>query len=128
MNGMSRLTNRNLLATVGGPTLALYLVVPALLLAAGYVVARTANTYGANGRRNAGASIVVGYFPTFLLGAFGLTASAANAQTVASPAGLPAVFLGLAYPVVFGAIGGKLADWQDESESASPDRDAQGRW
>jgi hypothetical protein len=128
MNGMSMLTNRNLLTTVGGPAIALYLVVPALLLAAGYVVARTAKTYGANGRRNAGASIAVGYFPMFLLGAFGLTASPANAGTVASPAGLPAVFLGLAYPVVFGAIGGKLAEWHAEPESASPDRDVQGRW
>ncbi len=115
VNGMAQLTNRSLLSTLGGPFVVFYLLPPLLLLAGGYFVAQTGNTRGANGARNAGASVVVGYFSVFLLGAFVLTANVATAGTVASPAGLPAVFLGLVYPVVFGALGGKLADWHGES-------------
>ena len=128
LNGIGKLTNRTILTTIGGPTLALYLLPPVLLVAGGYLVARTAETYGANGERTAGASIVVGYFPVFLLGAFVLTASPANASVVASPADLPAIFFGLVYPVVFGAIGGVLADRHGESESANPDTEAETGW
>ncbi|QCJ47918.1 MULTISPECIES: hypothetical protein [Haloprofundus] len=109
VNGLGGLTNRSLLATLGGPLYALYLLPPLLLLAAGYVVVRTSETPGENGARNAGASVVAGYFPLFLLGAFVFTVGAADARTVASPAGLPSVFLGLVYPLVFGSIGGLVA-------------------
>jgi hypothetical protein len=121
MNGITTLTNRTLLTTVGGPVLVLYLLPVVFLLVAGYLVARTGTTFGANGDRNAGASVAFGYFPVFLIGAFVLTARSPHSGVVASPAGLPAVFLGLVYPVVFGAIGGVLADWRGEPESEIPD-------
>ncbi|KTG10064.1 hypothetical protein AUR64_10720 [Haloprofundus marisrubri] len=117
VNGLGGLTNQSLLATLGGPLYALYLLPPLLLVAAGYAVVRTAETPGSNGARNAGASVVAGYFPLLLLGAFVFTAGAAEAQTVASPAGLSSVFLGLAYPLVFGGIGGMVADKRTSASS-----------
>jgi len=126
-NGMALLTNRSLLSTLGGPLVVFYLLPPLLLLSGGYFVAQTGNTSGVNGARNAGASIAVGYFPVFLLGAFVLTANSAAGRTVASPAGLHAVFLGLVYPVVFGALGGKLADWYGESTSNTAETEVRTR-
>ncbi|WP_224269503.1 hypothetical protein [Haloprofundus salinisoli] len=108
-NGLGGLTNRSLLATLGGPLYALYLSPPLLLAAAGFLVVRTTDTPGEKGARNAGASVVAGYFPLFLVGAFVFTVGAADAQTAASPAGLSSVFLGLLYPLVFGGVGGLLA-------------------
>ncbi|WP_224447100.1 hypothetical protein [Haloprofundus salilacus] len=110
VNGLGGLTNRSLLATLGGPLYPLYLLPPLLLVAAGYVVVLTASTPGENGARNAGASVVAGYFPLFLVGAFVFTVGAAEAPTAASPAGLPSVLLGLMYPLAFGGVGGLLAD------------------
>lgn len=127
MNGMSMLTNQSLLMTLGGLLLILYLLPPLLLLAAGYLAVQSGNTPGANGARNTGASVVVGYFPVFLLGAFILTANAATAATVASPAGLRAVFLGLVYPTVFGALGGMLAEWRSEPSADTPDTEVRTR-
>lgn len=127
MNGIRVLTNRSLLSTLGWPFVAIYLLPPLLLLAGGYFVAQTGNTSGVNGTRNGGASIVVGYLPVFLFGAFVFTANSATGGVVASPAGLPAVFLGLVYPVVFGALGGTLADWHGESASDTSETEVRTR-
>lgn len=75
-----------------------------------------------NGDRNAGASIALGYVPPFIIGAFIFIASVANAPVTASPAGIPAIFLDLVYPTVFGAIGGVLAEHRAERESKTLDR------
>lgn len=120
-NGFAALTNRSLAAAVDGPLLLSYLVPPLLLLAAGFLVARTATTPGANGARNAGASVAIGYFPLFLLGAFVFTANAAEARVTASPNGLRTVLFGLVYPLVLGALGGTLAERRGEPETAVAD-------
>lgn len=120
-NGMARLTNRSLLDSLGGPLLALYLLPPLLLAAAGYLVVRSGSTFGASGERNAGASVAVGYVPAFVLGAFVFDASAATASVTATPAGLSTIFFGLGYAVVFGAVGGMLAERRSGPASDAPD-------
>jgi hypothetical protein len=117
--GMARLTNRHLLLDLGGPLFALYLLPPLVLIATGYLVARVGETYGARGDTFAGASVAAGYGPLVILSAFLLTAEAGLAGVVASPVGLQSVFLGIGYPLVFGAIGGTIADYREYRESAS---------
>lgn len=107
--GSAALTNENLATAVGGRFFVLYLLVPLLLVAAGYFVARTGDTYGARGELYGGASIALGYVFVAVVGAFVFSADAANSGVVASPAGIPTVFLGLVYPLVFGGLGGALA-------------------
>ncbi|WP_327051592.1 hypothetical protein [Halomicrococcus gelatinilyticus] len=121
VNGMAHLTNRNLLSSLGGPLLALYLLPPLLLLGSGYLVVRSGSTFGANGVRNAGASVAVGYVPAFVLGAFVFDASAATASVTATPAGLSTIFFGFGYPVAFGAVGGMLAERRSDPASDAPD-------
>ncbi|WP_458208411.1 transporter [Haladaptatus sp. NG-SE-30] len=125
MNGLGRLTNQNLLTEVGGSLLVLYLLPPLLLVGAGYLVVKTGTVSGANGPRNAGASVAVGYVPLFVVVAFIVTADAVNGPITASPAGIPAIFLGLVYPLVFGAVGGILAEHRAESETETLDREAE---
>lgn len=110
INGLAYLTNQNILSTLGTVYFVLYLVPPLLLIGAGYIVARTGSTPGVNGERNAGASIAVGYFVLFLVGAFVFTSNAPDAPVSASPNGIRTVFLGLVYTLLFGALGGILAD------------------
>lgn len=117
-NGFATLTNLNFLNEIGGILLAPYLIPPLLLICAGYVVARTSRTSGVTGERNAGASITLGYFPLFLAGAFFLTAKAGNSPAVGSPDGLQTIFFGLLFPLLFGAIGGAVAERRsDDSEN-----------
>ncbi|MFH5800081.1 transporter [Haladaptatus sp. CMAA 1911] len=125
INGFRSLTNRSFLAMAGGPFFLLYLVPPILLVGAGYVAVRTGTTPGANGPRNAGASIAVGYFPLFVVGTFAFAATAANAPVTATPDGIPAIFLGLAYPIVFGALGGMVAERRSGDGTNSPANDAE---
>ncbi|WP_231185182.1 hypothetical protein [Haladaptatus sp. DYF46] len=125
INGFRSLTNRSLIAMVGGPFFLLYLVPPILLIGAGYVAVRTGTTPGANGPRNAGASIAVGYLPLFVVGTFAFAASAANAPVTATPDGIPAIFLGLVYPIVFGALGGMAAERRSGDGTESPANDAE---
>ncbi len=110
LGGVNRLTAVNLLREVGGIPLVLFLIVPLLLIGAGYAVVPVSETPGANGARNAGASIAAGYVACSLVGAFIFEASAANAAATASPAGIPTVFVSGGYALVFGAIGGLVAD------------------
>ncbi len=109
VNGLARFTNQSLLRLVGGPVLLVYLIPPLLLTCAGYLTVQYANTPGANGERNSGASIVAGYFPLFLVGSFLFRASAANAPVTAAPDVIYTIFLGLAYPILCGALGGLLS-------------------
>lgn len=104
------LTSRNLLLAGGGLPLVLLAVAPGLLVAAGYLTARLGVTPGANGARNAGAAVAVGYFPVAVIGAFLLTAPATQSQLVASPSGIRAILSGAVFPLVFGALGGRLGD------------------
>lgn len=114
--GRTALTNVNLLDAVGGVALLLYLVPPILLAAAGYAFVRSGGI-GLSMAASGGASVAVGYTPAMVVGAFLVTAPA-NARVVASPAGIPSVFAALVYPVLFGAIGGKLAKEHVQSVEA----------
>ena len=104
------LVGRNLLLMTGGVSLLAFLLVPTVLLAAGYAVAATGAPTGANGSRNAGAAIALGYGPVVLLGAFLLTAPAVESNAVASPDGLRTLLAGVVFPLLFGGLGGSLAD------------------
>lgn len=117
--GMSVLTNRHLLLDLGGPLLALYLLPALLLIGTGYLVARVGETHGAQGQTFAGASVALGYGLLVILGAFLFTAKAGQARVTASPAGLRSVVFGVGYPLVFGAIGGTIADYRDYRESTA---------
>jgi hypothetical protein len=108
--GYAALTSKNLLLEIGGLPLVLFVLVPLLFVAAGYVVVVTGSTPGANGERNAGASIALGYLFPVVLAWLVFTAEIPQAQGVAAPNGVRAIFLGLGYAAVFGGVGGKLAE------------------
>lgn len=113
LNGMGSLTNRSLLLAVDGLLLGLFLVPFVLLLAAGYLTVRTGPTRGVRGETYAGASVAAGYLPLLIVGAFVLTADVPTAGSVASPDGLQTIFIGLAYSLLVGVLGGKLASLSD---------------
>lgn len=110
LNGFGRLTNRSLLLAVDGAFLGLVVVPLAAVLAAGYVTVRTGPTYGVRGATYGGASVVLGYLPPLVIGAFVLSAPVPGAPSVASPPGIPTVFVGLLYATVIGAVGGRLGE------------------
>lgn len=96
----------DLVAQVGGEYRALYLVAPAALLAAGYLVASTGTTYGVRGEEYAGAAIALGYLPCAVAGGLLYTVG----RPTVGPDLLSSMFLvGAAYPVVFGWLGGRVA-------------------
>ena len=106
--GRAALTNVNLLNALGGVTLLLYLVPPVLLVAAGYAFVRSGGITIAMAP-SGGASVAAGYTPAMVLGAFFVTAPVPDVPVAASPAGIPSLAAALAYPLVFGALGGVLA-------------------
>lgn len=106
--GRAALTNVNLLNALGGVALLLYLVPPVLLVAAGYAFVRSGGITPAMAH-SGGASVAVGYTSVMVLGAFLVTAPVPDSPVAASPAGIPSLAAALAYPVVFGALGGVLA-------------------
>jgi len=119
LHGMVGLTSRNLLFSVGDELLLLSLVPLVVLPLAGYLAVRTGETHVINGGLKTGASIAVGYYPLFLLGAFLLTAPAANSRAVANPHGILTVFIGLIYIPLLGALGGYYAELRTEAASES---------
>jgi hypothetical protein len=131
VNGLARFTNQSLLRLVSGPVLLVYLIPPLLVTCAGYLTVQYANTPDVNGERNSGASIVAGCFPLFLVGSFLFRASAANAPVTAAPDVIYAIFLGLAYPILCGALGGILSKRRATHKTGSHDDEANhrtGRW
>ncbi|QLG27657.1 hypothetical protein HUG10_08890 [Halorarum halophilum] len=121
--GRATLTNVNFLNAVGGVAFLLYLVPPVLLVAAGYAFVRS-DGIGLSMAVSGGASVAVGYTPLLVLGAFLITAPAAE-HVAAGPAGIPSLFAALVYPVVFGALGGVLAKKRVQAiEAADEEGDA----
>lgn len=110
--------NIDLVARVGGPYRALYVVPPVALVVAGYVVARYGTTTGPRGEDYAGASVVFGYLPCAVAG--GLL------YTVGRPSVGPDLFstffvVGGVYPLVFGWLGGRAARmWVGVSQPVGP--------
>lgn len=117
LHGMAGLASRNLLLAVSDGLLLLPLVPLVVLPAAGYLVVRLGATHVIHGGVKTGASVAVGYVPLFLLGAFLLTAPAADSRAVANPHGILTVFVGLVYVPVLGALGGYLAELRTEPVS-----------
>jgi hypothetical protein len=107
----------DLVAASGGAYQALYLVAPVALFVAGYVVARTATTYGVRGEDYAGAAVALGYLPCAAAGGLLYTVG----HPAVGPDLLSTVFLvGVAYPVAFGWLGGFVARMRTRS-TRSPD-------
>ncbi|AXR77590.1 hypothetical protein [Natrarchaeobaculum sulfurireducens] len=103
------LEGQGLLAAIGGSFVALYgLPVVALVLAGGVVTWRHRRTYTRPTDAGiAGATTVVGYLPCVVGGLVAFTVDAG--EIVLRPELLVGVVLaGLAYPIVFGALGGML--------------------
>lgn len=119
LRGMSSLTSRNLLFAVGDGLLLLYLVPLVVLPVAGYLAVRTGETHVIHGGLKTGASVAIGYYTLFLLGAFLLAAPAAESMAVSNPHGILTVFVGLIYIPLLGAFGGYFAELRTESVSAS---------
>ncbi len=97
--------------TIGGDdgfTTLLFLVPPALLVAAGLAVARYEGVATSDAGIRAGLSVVPAYFLLSILGAFVFTITAGPA-TGRPDLLLAAVLAGVVYPAVFGAAGGALA-------------------
>jgi len=107
-----------LVSRVGGELLALYLVAPVVLIAVGYAVAQTGRTYGVRGEDYAGAAIVFGYLPLAAVGGLLYTVG----RPAVGPSLLTSIFLvGVAYPVVFGWVGGRVARLRESAaDSATP--------
>ena len=100
--------SRDLIASQGAPV-ALYLLPPALLTGAGFLVARQADYLpDLRAGLRAGATIVVGYLLVAIAGAFVLSADTFGATVGPDLLGAAAI-AGLLYPLVFGAIGGAIA-------------------
>lgn len=91
-----------------GFTQLLYVVPPALLVAAGLAVGRYQGVTETNDGAIAGALVLPGYLVLAVVGAFLFEVSAAG--TTGKPDLLAGFFLvGLVYPLVFGAVGGVVA-------------------
>lgn len=103
----------NLVAQAGGGYQLLYLLPPIILLVAGYLVARTSRTYGAQGEQFTGASVALGYLPCCIAG--GLIFSVAI-PPVAPDLLQSILYAGLGYPVVFGWLGGLAARRRSKRE------------
>ena len=86
-----------------------YLVPPVVLVVTGYVLASNANVTGTSQAAIAGALVAVGYAVLVVLLALVVPHDAGRAAlSVDVTSAL--VFAGVVYPVVFGAIGGVVAD------------------
>lgn len=108
----------NFIGGEDGFSMLLYVIPPALLVAAGLAVGRYQGVTDINGGAVAGALVVPGYLVLCIVGAFlfGVEAAGASGQ----PDLLSAVLLaGLVYPLVFGALGGVVAAVTVEEESAT---------
>ncbi len=106
----------DLVAHAGGWVRVLYLLPPVMLFVAGYLVARTSQTYGAHGEDYAGASIALGYALCYFVSApvFAHIGESARAE----PNLLAGFFVGcLLYPVVFGWLGGRVARLRSRKET-----------
>ena len=100
--------SRDFIATEGA-SVALYFLPPALLIGAGYLVARQADHLpDVRAGVGVGATIVVGYLLVAIGGAFVLSASAFGATVGPDLLGAAAI-AGLLYPLIFGSLGGAIA-------------------
>lgn len=108
----------NLLSVFGGfttiPTLVYYAVPALLLLATGRNVAKKARSGASDGERAAaGVTVLAGYLPLAVVASFVLTLEVGALGTTGSigpDTGSALLFAGIAYPLVFGGLGGYLAD------------------
>lgn len=100
-------------ASDGGAAVVLYLLPIVLLAGAGALLARVASADDPQDGATAGATVVAGYLPVAVLGAFLF-----DYQGTIAPDLVTAVLLaGLLYPLVFGAVGGALGSVAGEDES-----------
>lgn len=112
-SGFGQSASQNVLASLSGltsiPVIVYYLVPVVVLIALGYVVAsRTLTGSDPVAGAAAGATVVASYLVLAILGSFLFAIGMGGAS--ASPDLVMSVLLaGLAYPLVFGAVGGAIA-------------------
>jgi hypothetical protein len=99
-----------------GFTALLYVIPPALLIAAGLAIARYRGVTDVNDGAITGALVVPGYLVLSIVGTFLFRVEAGGAS--GQPDLLPTVLLaGIVFPVVFSAIGGVIASVTAEDDS-----------
>lgn len=99
-----------------GFTALLYVIPPALLIAAGLAIARYRGATDVNDGAITGALVVPGYLVLSIIGTFLFRVEAGGAS--GQPDLLPTILLaGIVFPVVFGAIGGAIASVTAEDDS-----------
>lgn len=99
-----------------GFTALLYVIPPALLIAAGLAIARYRGATDVNDGAITGALVVPGYLVLSIVGTFLFRVEAGGAS--GQPDLLPTILLaGIVFPVVFGAIGGAIASVTAEDDS-----------
>lgn len=99
---------RSFIGGEDGFTALLYLIPPALLLAAGLAVGRYRGVGEASEGALTGALVTPGYLLLSVVGVFAFSVSVGEAS--GAPDLIPAVLIaGVIYPVVFGGLGGVLA-------------------
>ncbi|WP_178917940.1 hypothetical protein [Natronomonas gomsonensis] len=107
----------NFIGGEDGFTALLYVIPPALLIAAGLAISRYQGATETNDGAIAGALVVPGYLIVSIAGTFLFEIVVENAT--GGPDLIPAIFLaGLVYPVVFGAIGGAIGGATAEDDSS----------
>ena len=94
-----------------GALVALYVLVPVLLVLAGVAAARYGNADRVGTAAASGATVVVGYLPMAVVGAL-LVAHTFGGDVRIAPDLITAVAVaGIVYPAFFGAVGGALWGW-----------------
>lgn len=95
----------------GGSLLLLYALVPVLLVLAGAAVARYENADRPGSAAASGASVIVGYLPLAVVGAFAVAHTFGGDIRVAPDPITAVAVAGIVYPAFFGAVGGALWSW-----------------
>lgn len=99
---------RSFIGGEGGFTVMLYLIPPALLIAAGLAIGRYRGVADVNDGAVTGALVIPGYLLFSIVGVVLFHVSVGEAS--GAPDLIPAILVaGVVYPAVFGAIGGVLA-------------------
>lgn len=117
LGGGDRLVNF-ISASDDGSLALLYVLVVAVLLLAGAAVARYGPADRVGTAAAAGATVVVGYLPAVVVGAFLFAHTLGGDVTVAPDLVTAVALAGVVFPAFFGAVGGAASHWVSSALSS----------